>query len=117
MNTGIAICNGGTVSIQENTLKNHNIGILLHGGAITYITNNNLLNDGYSVYSSMSTNLNATNNWWETTDTQTINQTIYDYKNDFNLGTVTFVPFLTASNPQVPSLNTQQLTHQSRHRC
>ncbi len=29
-----------------------------------------------------------------------INQSIYDFKNDFNVGTVYFVPFLTEPNPQ-----------------
>ena len=29
-----------------------------------------------------------------------ISQSIVDNKNDFNLGTVNFVPFLTAANPQ-----------------
>ena len=31
-----------------------------------------------------STNISATNKWCGTTDTQAINQTIYDFKNDFN---------------------------------
>ena len=45
-------------------------------------------------------NLNATYNWWGTANQQTINQSIIDFKNNFNSGTVNFVPFLTQPNPQ-----------------
>jgi hypothetical protein len=38
-----------------------------------------------------------------TTDTQAINQTIYDFKNDFNLGSLTFIPFLSSPNTQAPT--------------
>ena len=55
---------------------------------------------GIYSFEGISTNVNATYNWWGTTDTQAINQTIHDNKNDFNLGTVEFVPFLTAPNPE-----------------
>jgi hypothetical protein len=50
-----------------------------------------------------SNNVNATYNWWGTTDQQAINQTIYDSKDNFNLGTVDFVPFLTIPNPEAPT--------------
>ena len=51
------------------------------------------------------TTATAKNNWWGTTDQQAINQTIYDSNDDFNLGTINFVPFLNSPNPQAPSLN------------
>ncbi len=47
--------------------------------------------------------INATYNYWGTTDQQAINQTIYDFKNDYNLGSVAFVPFLDLPNSQSPS--------------
>ncbi len=50
--------------------------------------------------------INATYNWWGTTETQTIDQTIHDNKDDFNLGTVNYAPILTAPNPQTPSIST-----------
>ena len=41
-----------------------------------------------------------------TTDQQAINQTIYDFKDDFTVGTVNFVPFLTAQNSEaIPNPN------------
>jgi hypothetical protein len=65
----------------------------------TILNNNIYANTNYNIYLAVSNNVNATNNWWGTTDTQSINQTIYDSKNDFNLGTVNFIPFLTEPNP------------------
>ena len=44
--------------------------------------------------------VDAPHNWWRTTDETIINQSIFDSKNDFTLGTVNFVPFLTEANPQ-----------------
>lgn len=44
--------------------------------------------------------VDAAHNWWETTNETIINQSIFDNKNDFTLGTVNFVPFLTEANPQ-----------------
>ena len=35
-----------------------------------------------------------------TTDIAEIDQKIWDYNDDFNLGKVNYVPFLTAANPQ-----------------
>ena len=60
----------------------------------------NLFLDNYTA------DINATYNWWGTTDTQAINQTIHDFKNNFNLGIVSFVHFLITPNSQAPSLNT-----------
>jgi hypothetical protein len=99
--------------IQYNTLTNNNVGITF--GQSTglpvnaTILNNNVFNNNngaqkknvYLVSSTTSPNL--INNWWGTTDNQAINQTIYDSKNNYNLGTVNFVPFLTVPNPQAPT--------------
>ena len=66
------------------------------------ITNNNIEDNLQYSLRLGSTNISATNNWWGATHTQAINQTIYDFKNDFNLGIVNFVPFLNEPNPQAP---------------
>ena len=58
-----------------------------------------------NIYSSSKESVNAAYNWWGTTDTQAISQKIYDNKNDFHLGTVTFEPFLTAPNPEAPDVS------------
>jgi hypothetical protein len=90
--------------VENNTISNNRIGISI--SAVSSITYNNIIGNDQSVYLSTSNNLNATYNWWGTTDTQSISQSIHDSKFDPNLGTVNFVPFLSASNPQTtPNTN------------
>jgi parallel beta-helix repeat protein len=94
--------------IRNNTIAQNKVGINLLNGPWPVIVNNNIQdNTNYNIY--VQTNnvvgnpehaINVTYNWWGTTDVSSINQTIYDYKNDYKLGTVTFVPFLTEPNPE-----------------
>jgi hypothetical protein len=104
--------NSGQAVIENNTIANNTIGIQLPTVSSTIIYNN-LLNNQLSISlintgtnTLQSNNINATYNYWGTTDTQAINQTIFDFKDNFNLGTVNFVPFLTAPNAQAPNLPT-----------
>ena len=97
-------------TVQKNTVSGNNIGIsLVEGGyaATPPIQFNNLQNNSqYNFYLAASNNADLTNNWWGTTNESAIAQSIYDFKNDFNLGTVTFVPFLTTPNAEAPSIYT-----------
>ena len=87
-------------TIQNNTISNNFIGIVDPSPSQTIIYNNIQSNSNYNIQVGTQSSVNVTYNWWGTTDAQTINQKIYDNKNDFNLGTVTFDPFLTEPNPQ-----------------
>jgi parallel beta-helix repeat protein len=107
---GITISYGASVTIQENTIEKNHVGLYVSTVTSPIVTYNNLLYNSYNLYLSTSVNLNATNNFWGTTDTQAINQTIFDNKNDFNLGTVTFVPFLTTPNTASPAITTPSPT-------
>jgi hypothetical protein len=95
--------------IYNNTITNNTIGVF-SDAASQYLSFNNLLNNTeYNMKVAASTYaVNATYNWWGTTDTQTINQTIFDFKNDFNLCEVNFVPFLTELNPEAPEMPESQ---------
>ncbi len=93
--------------IRNNTIIKNSVGLNLLESPSPIITFNNIYdNNEYSIYlySGSAADVNATYNWWGTTDTQAINQTIYDFKNDFNLGRVTFVPFLTEPNSAAPTV-------------
>ena len=91
-------------SITNNTITQNSVGVKIDGEAqyLTFQNNNLQDNLNYSIYFAIgeTTDLNASNNWWGTTDQSIINQTIYDSKNDFNLGTVNFQPVLTSINIQ-----------------
>jgi len=98
-------------TILNNTVSGNTIGISLSGFGYTaapIIKYNNLQSSSnYTFYLQESNNVDLSYNWWGTNDQHAINQSIYDFKNDFNLGIVNFVPYLTATNPQTPTtLNT-----------
>jgi parallel beta-helix repeat protein len=94
--------NGGGY-IDSNTITNNQVGI--HNPfAGSIINNNNILGNSQNSITAADASVNAENNWWGTTDTQTINQTIYDAKIDHDLGTITFVPFLNSPNPMAPAI-------------
>jgi parallel beta-helix repeat protein len=98
--TGIVL-GSGSFKVQNNTITNNGVGIQPSPSS-TIINNNIQGNIQYSIRLSQGTsnNVNAAYNWWGTLDPSAINQSIYDGKYDFNLGTVNFIPFLTAPNPQ-----------------
>ncbi len=95
--------------IKNNTIAKNSNGIRYASPYDCLIEYNNFYqNNQYNIYLRYETtsNITATNNWWGTIATSEINQTIYDFKNDFNLGKVNFVPFLLAPNPQAPTIPT-----------
>jgi parallel beta-helix repeat protein len=99
---GIEIYPNTQLTIRNNTIANNSVGISTSSFLATIIHNNIQDNSNYNIYleSYATSDVNATYNWWGTNDTQAINQTIHDKKNDFNLGIVNFTPFLTALNPE-----------------
>jgi hypothetical protein len=95
------------VEILNNTLVSK--GIVINAAAAPTVNFNNIEGSvslkqlaTYSQPPLTALDVNATFNWWGTTDAEAISQLIYDFKNDANLGNVTFTPFLTAPNPQAP---------------
>jgi hypothetical protein len=104
-NNSIGILGGGF--IRNNTIGNNTIGIGVSSASCVINQNNFFNNTQYTVGLSSVSGVDATSNWWGTTDTSTINQTIYDSKNSTSttpLGTVTFTPFLNEPNPNAPAL-------------
>ncbi len=99
-----------TPIIRNNTISNCTNGLSIPGLEDVYPNpqvyyNNFIDNSQYNInllywerYSK--SNINAANNYWGTSDPQAISQKIHDYKNDFNLGNVTYNPFLITPNPQ-----------------
>jgi parallel beta-helix repeat protein len=107
---GIIISYGATVTIEKNTIEKNNVGLQVSTDISPTVVYNNLIDNPHQIYLSASANLNAANNFWGTTDLQAINQTIHDNKNDFNLGKVTFVPFLSTPSAEAPQIPTSSFT-------
>jgi hypothetical protein len=133
INNDEAINTGAKATIERNSMTGNNVSITLCSTAQATIKNNTFTNNAETIRiqdnpSSVTINYNnfeeclqnsiklvgttgsidATNNWWGTTDIQAINLTIHDYKYEFGLGKVNFTPFLsepnpeTAPNPEIP---------------
>lgn len=88
------------ISIQDNTLTNNTVGIEVNSNSATVKYNNIEESIQNSLILSTNTNLNAANNWWGTSDIQEINNGIYDFKDDFNVGTVEIKPILPERNQE-----------------
>jgi len=88
----------GNAIVRHNTIKNNDVGAYLTSA--TTFNYNNLENNKNNTLCTGSNDVNATYNWWGTTDQSAISNSIYDNKNDFNLGKINFIPFLTAPDPQ-----------------
>jgi len=109
-NNRVGIYIGVMVSptIRNNTIiNNREVGLrILDFKESNYIIKfNNFANNGqYSLslgqWSTL--DIDATNNWWGTNDIAAINASINDFKNNFDLGVVNFVPFLTEPNLNAP---------------
>ena len=95
-------------TIEKNTFAGTHDGITTGKGNVQMtLKYNNFQNvTKYSIYWAASNSLDASNNWWGTTDQSAIRNSIYDHNKDFTLGQVTFTPFLTAPNLQAQSSNT-----------
>ena len=92
--------------IRDNTIAGTVVGFQINDSASPNISFNNILDvkQRVDLWMRANSNVEATYNWWGTTDVSVINQSIKDFKNDFNLGKVSFVPFLTKPNPKAPDV-------------
>lgn len=93
------------LTIQDNTITDNSIGIFVTNSYTPTIIGNNIENNELNIklatdYSGESKDFSAANNWWGTTDTAEIEDKIWDYSDDFDLGKVNYIPFLTKSNSQ-----------------
>jgi hypothetical protein len=87
-------------SIFDNTIANNTIGLGRYLEAPALLYHNNIENNSQnSIYLTSNKDINASYNYWGTTNQTEIENSIYDNKNDSSLGTVNFMPFLTVPNP------------------
>jgi Predicted solute binding protein len=91
--------------IANNTIANSEKAIFLssytfdRGAQPQAIKYNNFVVNHYSVYveaANSTKTVNMQDNYWGTTDTSAISQSIYDYRNDHALAKINYTPFLTS---------------------
>jgi hypothetical protein len=86
---------GGSVSFTNSTIKNNSVGLEIASANIITIGNSNIYNNTtYNIQNNSSKNITANNNWWGTTNTTTIGNSIYDYYKNINLGQVDYTNYL-----------------------
>jgi outer membrane protein assembly factor BamB len=84
-------------SMYNNNITNNYIGVSIIDTKQDSIKNNNIIqNSNNSVVVENAGDVDLKSNWWGTTNTNLINQSIIDYYDDFELGKVIYKPFLTS---------------------
>lgn len=114
-NQGIVL-SSSRIQIQNNTIADNYVGIKIRYDAVPVgrnkiiqsvlpITHNNFENNTQNnIYlEDTQSDVDATVNWWGTVDTQLINLTIHDRKNEPKLGVVSFIPTLSDPVPEAPT--------------
>jgi hypothetical protein len=105
--TGVSISDDAV--FKHNSISGFNVSILVNpsssGTSYPTIKNNNIQNWGqYCIKNLASNDVDASNNWWGTTDIQTITQSVYDQTYDFNLGKVNITPILNEPDTSTPEI-------------
>ncbi len=92
-----------TYNLFGNSSNNEIIDIKYGSG---HIFNNNNFNNpsssGYFLKNQTSNSINAENNYWGTSTESEIQDAIYDYNDNFDLGEVDYTPFATSLNVNAP---------------
>ena len=110
--TGIMlrVSDQGSLSIRNCTITTNRIGIRCNysGGSVNINYNNIYGNSKYNVEGANLLDgeevaIDATHNWWGTTDLISIESGIYDKNDDLEYGYVEYLPILTAIDPEAPA--------------
>lgn len=95
------------IIIRYNAITNNEIGISITAKFFATINNNNIYSNNASINLSLyeTWDVEASNNWWGTTDKSLIDQSILDVNDNFNLGKVKYTPILSVPDPLAPNPN------------
>ncbi|UCE74581.1 MAG: hypothetical protein JSV56_02465, partial [Methanomassiliicoccales archaeon] len=69
---------------------------------IVFRYNNIYDNTPYDAYNGRESDIDVSNNWWGTTDSEIIDEQINDYYDDFNKGKINYKPYLSEPDPDAP---------------
>ncbi len=94
---------GGSVSLNNTTLKNNLKGIKITNANVVNIDSCNIYNNStYNIENLSTKTITANRNWWGTTDPAVITNQIYDYYDNINFGMVNYSNYLTVLNTKTP---------------
>ena len=98
---GLEIGSNPSLSISDSVFTGNRVGIKLSGnGSSPTIAQCNLAgNTQFAVEDHMTHAVTAANNWWGTTNTQQIDQAIFDGTEELDADFVNYAPPLSAANP------------------
>lgn len=103
--------NSCPIITYNNIVNNSDSGIVFIGlsnvsECAPVISHNNIYsNETFSIILHDATaDVDASNNWWGTTDENLISDSIYDKNDDYNLGEVNYSPFLTTPESETPDM-------------
>lgn len=99
---GISVDSNSQAIIVNNTISGNLNGLALSYSPSLIIHNNIMGNKYYDARLWGAHDVNATYNWWGTTDTSQIDERLWDFYDDFRLGKVIYTPFLNAPSPGAP---------------
>jgi hypothetical protein len=102
-----------SLTIQNNTIANNTVAISVLSRCSPIIILNNIYSYSFNIQLSQdaTNDIDASHNWWGTTDDKKIIESIYDSRGDSSLGTVNYDPFLTVLNPNAtPDPNASSTT-------
>lgn len=94
--TGLSILGDSSAIISYNTITNCSSTTILFAPSFSgdpQIYGNSLCNNSHQMTLQNSNSVNASNNWWDTTNVEEIEQKILHYYDDPALGTVLYQPF------------------------
>ncbi len=101
-------------TIRYNTIVNNNVGItVLDGKGQNYQIKYNTISNEQNLVLSPWTgcpDIDVSSNYWGTTDTGQIDNSIHDYYDDFNLGKVNYQPILTQPDSNAPGSDLPTVT-------
>jgi hypothetical protein len=101
------LVNSGNTTIQSNALNGK--GVILNSDLAQVNYNNFQKGGGIYLWGKVTSDIDASNNWWGTTNNFEIDQAMHDFADDFNLGKVNYEPLLNAPNPNAAPNSNQPM--------